>query len=403
LTKAVNLISLCKTLFVKVLTNVFWNKANRSKNEAHQNEFIPFNIYKTSFEKRALVSFISYPFRNRENILSHTNINECITLCELLNNLGYIVDIVDYNDRLFKVEHKYNLLVGFGEPIERVLHETINKDFTIILYRNGCDTSFSDQESLKRIEKVLNERGKLLLNSARVNNESWRAQVRFADSLIVLGNSFVANTFRLETSGKISSLNLFYHDVGVIDLRKKNFNEAKNNFLWFGSKGAIHKGLDLLLNYFEMNKDKKLFICGLHSSEVEFLDTYKSAFEQNNIFNLGFVAIDSIEFKDLLYKCNAVVLPSASEGGGGSILNVIAVGGLVPIITKNVGLDFEQNEILIEGFSDELISKSINQFSCLSSTETETRANFLRNYIREKHSFQNYRSNIRRILIESKL
>jgi hypothetical protein len=54
----------------------------------------------------------------------------------------------------------------------------------------------------------------------------------------------------------------------------------KNNFLWFGSKGTINKGLDLLLDIFGQNGDLNLYIWGLTKKSK-----FKLRFRKNNILN----------------------------------------------------------------------------------------------------------------------
>lgn len=46
------------------------------------------------------------------------------------------------------------------------------------------------------------------------------------------------------------------------------------DFLWFGSAGAIHKGLDILLDTFKNVPKGELYIAGLCKDEVWLLDEY---------------------------------------------------------------------------------------------------------------------------------
>ena len=47
----------------------------------------------------------------------------------------------------------------------------------------------------------------------------------------------------------------------------KDFERARSAFLWFGSGGLVHKGLDLVLEAFAGLPDCRLFVCGPISRE----------------------------------------------------------------------------------------------------------------------------------------
>jgi hypothetical protein len=76
------------------------------------------NIFNSKENKRALVSLITTGYKNPRNYFYHTIIMEVQTLCEVLNALGYIVDLIDYKEKLPENNLKYDLLAGFGQSIE---------------------------------------------------------------------------------------------------------------------------------------------------------------------------------------------------------------------------------------------------------------------------------------------
>jgi len=55
-----------------------------------------FNLYHTDFKKHALISYITQPFK-KVNKLHHTNYAESLAMSGVFRNLGYNVDIVNYN------------------------------------------------------------------------------------------------------------------------------------------------------------------------------------------------------------------------------------------------------------------------------------------------------------------
>jgi hypothetical protein len=118
--------------------------------------------------------------------------------------------------------------------------------------------------------------------------------------VIVLGNDFVLKTYTdydTEKSERYKNLNAFYYDINNTDLNKKNFKEAKKHFLWFGSTGSLHKGLDILIEIFSNRNDIILHICGMNKNENNFIKFYEQNFNKcKNIINHGFVKIKSKNF-----------------------------------------------------------------------------------------------------------
>ncbi|WP_157886808.1 hypothetical protein [Hymenobacter sp. PAMC 26628] len=99
------------------ISNLFYN----SKNISSEIKFIE-NVFKKSNDKHILVSYIVRPFIYGLNN-THTNLLECYTACQIFDELGYNVDVIDYDnfdcDLTFT---KYDLIYGFGEPVERSLY-----------------------------------------------------------------------------------------------------------------------------------------------------------------------------------------------------------------------------------------------------------------------------------------
>ena len=134
---------------------------------------------------------------------------------------------------------------------------------------------------------------------------------------------------------------------------KKDFRSSRNKFIWLNSHGALLKGLDIVIDLFLTLNDSELYVCGNLNRDILFYDYYqKKVNNSRNIFFLNWVDTNSSEFKGIVDKCAFVIGSSFSEGGGGSILNLMAMG-LIPIITDSVSIDlpektgfyFDQNDI----------------------------------------------------------
>lgn len=183
-------------------------------------------------------------------------------------------------------------------------------------------------------------------------------------------------------------------------LQKKEYSKIKNNFLWFGSLGALHKGLDIVIDIFKRRNDINLIICGLNPSEKDFCQYYEDVLNGNfkNIQNRGFVNIESQEFKNIMNNVAAIIFPSVSEGGAVAILNVMANGGLVPIISKSSGLDVAKYGFQFSEISEKAVENQINNFLKLSNTELLGLSSLIKNDTRKMYSYENYENNLETII-----
>jgi glycosyltransferase involved in cell wall biosynthesis len=356
------------------------------------------NVFGTDFSKNALVSLITLPYASEVKFFYHTIVKETETLCEIASELGYNVDLIDFNVELPASEKKYSLVLGFGRSIEDYLHQHPKKEFKLILYRNGTDSSFSDRISMKRLDQFAGRHGIIPFDSVPVYPKSFRAQIWFADTIIVLGNEYVRQTYLEHTSAKVESLDLFYFPVKMNSEPEKDYIKSQKKFLWFGSRGAVRKGLDLALDVFMKRSDIELFVCGLDRAEKLFAELYSEAFKYPNIHDLGFVKMESGEFRDLMSEVSAFIFPTIWEGGGGASLNLVGNAGLVPIVTKNLGLDFEHEEYLIEDFTPEELEKSIDRYLELSTDSLKAKTEKLKKYVSERRTYDAYRSGMKEII-----
>jgi len=349
------------------------------------------NVFKTKNRKKVLISYIVNPFVFGISY-QHSNELECYTAARIFNKLGYQVDIVNYDETELIPEDllKYDVIYGFGEPMEQSFYLNTTKKIQRIIYSTGCNTIYSNMVSSLRLRDFYQKHKILLAHSTRIAPCSWRLQTIFSDAIVVLGNSFVSDTFFQElTYVPIYNLNAFYFKKNSIDLNKKKFSESQKNFIWFGSTGAIHKGLDLLIDLFQDYPDIHLHICGI--KEKSFISYYQNIIEKSkNITNHDFVNIESPLFTTLMLRCGAIVYPSVSEGGAVSVLNVLGNGGLIPIISKSCGLDLEKYGLIFSKIDIETIQRAINSYLNFSEVELQQMAFAVKEHLSREYSYRKY-------------
>jgi hypothetical protein len=325
------------------------------------------NYFKTKYSKNALLSYITHPF-TKGQYFSHTNYFEAMSHAKVLNELGYNVDVIDY-DYQGKIDFsKYDLLVGFGDAFNQYFESGTNKKIKTIYYGTGMHVCHQNHAALKRLKDVYLKKGIWLGKSIRYVEKCWTYQTYLIDAMIILGNEVSVESYKKFYDGKIINIPApFYKVIDAYELLKNSKN-AKS-FLWFGSSGLIHKGLDLLLDFFSKRQDLRLHICGPIKNESDFEQVYwKELYETSNIITHGFVGIRSEKFKKILEDCSFLIFPSCSEGGCSSVITAVGNGALIPIITKETTVSTGY-EIWIEDFTVEAIEKAVNK--ALSLTEKE--------------------------------
>ena len=292
----------------------------------------PINIMNGNF-KNALISYITHPF-NKKNKINHCNFLESFEMTNVLYDYGYNVDVIDYRSEYPIKYYKYDLVIGFGLPFINSFF--YNKNIIKICYLTGANPSFSNESEAKRI-KSLYERTGLILKPRREVYWPYFFCAINANAIILTGNNWTASTYA-------SFENIVYTvPVPTInEIKKPAWVSDHRGFLWFGGGGAVHKGLDLVLEAARYGVDVfNVTVCGPILGEKDFILAYKKdLFESNNINFKGFVDVNSFEMNTLVNKNPFVILPSCSEGMASSVVTCMA-RGLIPIVTKETGISLE--------------------------------------------------------------
>ena len=177
-------------------------------------------------------------------------------------------------------------------------------------------------------------------------------------------------------------------------LRKKNFESARKNFLWLGSRGVIHKGLDLLLDIFKERSDIVLHIGGLSREEKKLLNWPKS----NSIIDYGHIDIRSDLFLEIVEKCSYIILPSCSEACATSVTTGM-LHGLIPVVMKDAGFNrIGNNAIFLEDFRIEYLVPKLNELINKPSNELEAKSKEVYEFAHQNFSIKAFKENILNII-----
>lgn len=383
-----------RSFFKKILPPVL--KASLKGLLHHMRQTFVEDCFHKNRDKKVLLSYIIDPFIS-SGTSSHTNFQECFGIAEAFDRLGYSVDVINYDSSHLPDYSKYSCIFGFGDPFCASFYSHI-PDLIRIHYATGAHVQVQNTETLKRAIDIYKERGKWLLNSCRVVKQVWSEQTMLSDAIVVLGNNWPRNTYATYYNGDIYSLNATYNAaLAQFDFDSKDFSRAKKHYLWFGSAGAIHKGLDLLLDVFSQHADKTLHVAGLRSSEEDFLTCFHKELSLQNVIMHGFVDVTSQQYSDIIAKCGFVVVPSCSEACCTSLINCMC-NGLIPVFTRQCGVDLKDYALEITALTQAAVSDAIERCDSLDDASLKQRSDACRADIMGAYSYDVFKKNMDAIL-----
>lgn len=357
------------------------------------------NVFRTDYKKNVLISFVTTPFMGKEQKYSHTVYDECLTAAEIFRDLGYNVDVVD----LFSKEPidyaKYDIVYGQGYNLERSF--LCDSSAKRIYYANGCNTIYSNLETIKKIRDFQTKTKRFAINSGRITWYTQDLQYLLSDKVIVLGNDFTKSTYQKFSPGDDRFVNLgaFFYKKIDFDVNDRDYNSARKHFVWFGSLGALHKGLDLALDYFIEHPEYTLHVCGKPENEKIFWEYYEPKIKDSkNVILHGFVDVCSESFKELLAQCAFAIFPSVSECVCVSLLTVCGCGGLIPITSVRSGLELPSDIKVAEDVNKQDFEELISYYLNKDSYELRRFGREVKDFINENYTLEKYKKNLRTIL-----
>jgi glycosyltransferase involved in cell wall biosynthesis len=212
----------------------------------------------------------------------------------------------------------------------------------------------------------------------------------------VLGNQFTVGTY--EYAGKplvripISAPCTYPWDDA------KDFAACRRRFLWFGSSGFVHKGLDLVLEAFAGMPDFHLTVCGPFAEESLFLRAYhKELFEAENVAAVGWIDVAGPGFLEIARSSLGVVYPTCSEGGGGSVISCMHAG-LIPVVSAQASVDVGNGGVTLQDCSVAEIRKRVRELAERPAEQLQRMARESWELARRNHTRERFAASFREFL-----
>ena len=279
----------------------------------------------------------------------------------------------------------------------------LDKDCVKILHASTGHPYFHNSAEAKRL-MAIQERRHATLRSRRFMDPTYAMAIEFADCVTVHCAFGVKN---FEYANK--PIHLVPNAVPYTNSWEdsKDFEACRFRFLWLGSYGMVHKGLDLVLEAFAGMPEYHLTVCGPVSKEKDFEQVYfQELYHTPNIHTHGWIEVESAEFRELANRCLGLVYPSCSEANAGSVL-ICLHAGLIPIISSESGVDVDKEVgVVLDDCSVETIRDAVHQISARSPSELKRMSRKSWEFARANHSIKSfekeYRNMVEKLIIEYK-
>ena len=346
------------------------------------------NVNHDRYVKRCLLVYITRPFKMKEISNRHQNFWQTKELARLLGGFQYRVDVIDYQNPYTRPRGKYDLVIGLIPRDIDVYSIHLKKDAKKIAYLTSSNLEFSSKSEQERLDELYARRGVRLL--PRRQGGAISKQIETFDGALFFGNDYNLRSYACFKMPPVYYIANNGYEYGFPIKYDKN----PKKFLYFGSAGHVHKGLDLLLEIFSQESFPcELYVCGAIESETDFVAEYaKELYHTPNIHTMGFVDVYSSEFERLANECAFSILPSCAEGQAGSVVTSMSAG-ILSIVSKVCGYGPDE-VILLPDCRKSTIQEYILKYSKADKTWLMEQSKLALQNARDKYSRQSFTKSV---------
>ncbi len=335
---------------VKSILKIFRNKKRADSGFLN-------NIYNTSNGKKVLISYITHPFIDANNFTHQNHLTSHI-IAEVFFELGYDVDVVDYQSNTIVAYDSYSVIFGMGKNYEKSFYSR-DRSIPRIHFITGAHEDFHNAWALKSVRDFFKLTGVWLPKESKgLTTNSYYA---FFDSnfSIILAGGLVYEDCKSRYINRLYSLN--NNILGEFsNFRPKQIKDRNKNFLYLSGTGQVPKGLFIILEIARVRKDINFYIVVFSVDPIIEEYYHELLTSAPNVFlNLN-LRMDSIEIKAIVERCTYSIAPSYVDGFPGGTIEPMSAG-LVPIVSKNCGFPSEDFIIEISDLSLEGVGNAIDR------------------------------------------
>jgi glycosyltransferase involved in cell wall biosynthesis len=342
-----------------------------------------------------VISYISWPLREGWDLpkaRGHTNAYEVCAMAETWCEAGFRVEVIDHGAPAFSPPSSCRFIVDLHSDLER-WQASLPQGCHSILHATGSHWLAWNQSEISRLVALRDRKSSALAPRRQV---PCSRSAELAKTITVLGNSYTSDSFAF--AGKptiripISSAYEFPWPKG------RDYSKAKRRFLWVGSYGMVHKGLDLVLDAFSGMPDLELTVCGRPEKEEDFFRLYEKELTGTpNIRFHGWLDMSSPEFLRLANDHATIIYPSSAEGGAGSVIHCMHAG-LLPSCTHEASVDLLDFGVPIRSGTVDDVKAAAYSIAGLNDHDVEARARASWEHARKAHTRALFRDNYKKFV-----
>ena len=332
---------------------------------------------------RVLFSFIIEPFLLPPGRVSHAHTHdwESLRMVQTFLDAGYAVDVTRWSNLSFEPVQHYDVFVDVRLNLER-LAPKMPAHCRKVMHIETAHPSVHNAAQLKRLQELCERRGIDLAPFKLIEDNH---AIEHADCATCLGNEFTVNSYAFADKPihRIPISVPFTYPWP----ERKSLESVRRTWLWFGSEGFVHKGLDLVLEAFAGMPDFTLYVCGPMEREPEFQQAfYEELYRTPNIRTLGWVDVGGARFRDVANRSLGLIYPSCSEGGGGSVYTCMHAG-LIPVVSRESSVDVDASYgCLLKDCRVETLRDEVRRFGDMSPADLKTMAERAWSFARAHHT-----------------
>lgn len=321
---------------------------------------------------------------------AHPHFWETRAMASVLVEAGYAVDVVHWTRRRPPPRRDYDVYIDVRRNFDRY-HALLPSSCLRIAHMDTAHHRVHNNHQQQRLEALRQRRGIVLKPFKLV--EANRAD-EHADLITILGNDFTRQTYA--HAGKpihrIRLSNAFEYPFP----EHKDFSRARRHFMWLGSEGFVHKGLDLVLEAFAQMPDVSLTVCGPLEREPDFVAAFGDLlYDTPNIKVEGWMDVASPRFRECADACLGIVYPSCSEGGGGCVITAMHAG-LIPVVSREASVDVDPDfGVTLETSSVEAVIQAVSELAERNPADLQQMARKAWMHVREHHTRERFKDDYR--------
>lgn len=335
---------------------------------------------KGNCSKKAFIYFKTDPLFSRRlrDAYVHTNNAEIVAMIEIFNRHGFAVDLVDREADWSEIEpllaNKYDVYMANAAGNSAPLHTEIKKLIKAkrrIFFAAGPEPDVSNRLVDARHEDFDRRTGTACVRRRLVKGDQLDRRFEGMDAIFYVGNT----TFTVETFSRhaLPAHQIYPSTSPQLQISAEEITRKRTNrFMYFGGNGLICKGLDLVLEAFDGLPGVELDI-GAPVSEIDFWLYYAPLLKRNPQIRFhGFVPVDGEQFTAITAAAAFQIFPGSAEGCATSVVTCMR-RGVIPVTTRETGVDLGDFGIAIEDASVSGIRELVKKLSSMDPVEMQRR------------------------------